>query len=89
MKNTLIICILLAMQLFLQSCADKEIELKQVWEVEDAFLSPESVVYDARRDLLYVSNVNLSEDANGKDSIFAEFISRIDLQRPLIASFRG
>lgn len=47
-------------------------ELSQAWELE-GFKNPESVVYDARRDVLYVSNVNGNppeKDGNG-------FISRV------------
>lgn len=48
--------------------------LKEVWRTDTTLLTPESVIYDKERDILYVSNLNLEprmKDANG-------FISKLD-----------
>lgn len=48
--------------------------LKEVWRTDTTLLTPESVIYDKERDILYVSNLNLEprmKDANG-------FISKVD-----------
>ncbi|MGH8646128.1 MAG: hypothetical protein ACREX4_17380 [Gammaproteobacteria bacterium] len=42
-----------------------DIALKELWETGPGLKNPESVVYDPKRDLLYVSNVNGT--ATGKD----------------------
>jgi sugar lactone lactonase YvrE len=52
----------------------KKFTLTEVWRTDTVLLTPESVVYDRHRDILYVSNVNQEprmKDNNG-------FISRID-----------
>lgn len=49
--------------------------LKEVWRTDTILRTPESVIYDKNRNVLYVSNVNLEprmKDANG-------FISRVSL----------
>ncbi len=84
MTRTLILAILLCGLISFHSCADKEIVLSQIWETESVFLGPESIVYDSEREVLYVSNVNVSKDANGKDSIFSEFISKVALDGNII-----
>ncbi len=51
-------------------------ELSQVWASDTLLSTPESVLYDSERQVLYVANVNLNpweKDNNG-------FISRLDLQ---------
>lgn len=48
--------------------------LKEVWRTDTTLRTPESVIYDRERDILYVSNLNLEpriKDANG-------FISKLD-----------
>lgn len=52
----------------------KKFTLEEVWRTDTVLLTPESVIYDKKRDLLYVSNLNMEpriKDANG-------FISKID-----------
>lgn len=51
------------------------VKLEQVWASDTLLITPESVIYDKEKDLLYVSNVNLNpweKDSNG-------FISKMDL----------
>lgn len=48
--------------------------LREVWRTDTVLKTPESVLYDDKRDILYVSNVNMEprqKDGNG-------FISRLD-----------
>jgi sugar lactone lactonase YvrE len=48
-------------------------ELKKVWETDRSLKVPESITYDAQRDILFVSNINgspLEKDGNG-------FISKV------------
>jgi hypothetical protein len=48
--------------------------LKELWRTDTILLTPESVIYDRVRDILYVSNMNMEprmKDANG-------FISKVD-----------
>jgi len=50
-------------------------ELKKVWETDRSLKVPESITYDAHREILYVSNINgspLGKDGNG-------FISKVKL----------
>ena len=50
-------------------------ELKKVWETDRSFKVPESITYDTKREILYVSNINgspMEKDGNG-------FISKVRL----------
>lgn len=52
----------------------KKFILQEVWRTDSVLRTPESVIYDKKRDILYVSNVNMEprqKDGNG-------FISRLD-----------
>jgi len=52
----------------------KKFTLTEVWRTDTVLLTPESVIYDKERDVLYVSNLNMEprmKDANG-------FISKMD-----------
>ncbi|NEM97545.1 gluconolaconase [Pontibacter sp. BT327] len=49
------------------------VELKQVWASDNTLRTPESVVYDPDRDVLYVSNINQSNDRRDGDG----FISKL------------
>jgi len=55
-------------------------QVTKVWETQDVFMAPESVVFDSTRNCLYVSNYN---DEGGfqikKDSLRNECISKLDL----------
>ncbi len=56
------------------SSAIKQFEIVEVWRTDTVLMTPESVIYDKDRDVLYVSNLNLEprkKDENG-------FISRMD-----------
>lgn len=53
----------------------KQFKITEVWRTDTILMTPESVIYDGARDLLYVSNMNLEprmKDGNG-------FISRVDM----------
>ncbi|MGQ9620084.1 MAG: SMP-30/gluconolactonase/LRE family protein [Bacteroidales bacterium] len=55
-------------------------ELIEIWETDTVFRTPESVIYDAKRDILYVTNVNLEprlKDGNG-------FISQVSTDGKII-----
>ena len=59
----------------------KKFTLTEVWRTDTVLLTPESVVYDRNRDVLYVSNVNQEprmKDNNG-------FISKIDRNGKILA----
>lgn len=49
-------------------------KFEKIWETEAVFSGPESVVYDAKRDKLYVSNFRKT---GNKDATGTEFISRV------------
>ncbi len=81
MKNLITLSILAG--LLLSSCTSKtpenktsavpEYELKEIWSTDTILRTPESVLYDEERDVLYVANMNLNpveKDAKG-------FISRL------------
>ena len=54
--------------------------LIKVWETPQIFLTPESVVYDFEREILYVTNFDNRTDFNEKDeSKFTGYISRVKL----------
>ncbi len=57
-----------------------ECQINKEWETQQIFHAPESVVYDAKRNCLYVGSLN---DKDGfiktKDSLRNEYISKLDL----------
>jgi outer membrane protein assembly factor BamB len=58
----------------------REVSLQQVWATDAVFKTPESVIYDQDRNVLYVSNVNdapAEKDGNG-------FISKLSLEGEVI-----
>ncbi len=58
----------------------KTVSLKQVWASDTILKTPESVLYDRERGMIYVANVNMNpweKDGNG-------FISKMDLQGNII-----
>jgi len=66
------------------SFADYKTEpsVKQVWELSESILAPESVCLDEKREVLYVSNINgegTEKDQNG-------YISKIDFNGKLLQS---
>ena len=50
--------ILFAVNFFITSVQADEIKLEKAWETGAVFKLPESVIYDEKRDVLYVSNIN-------------------------------
>jgi len=53
----------------------RQFELTEAWRSDTLLITPESVIYDRKRDILYVTNLNFEprkKDGNG-------FISRMDL----------
>ncbi|MER2996801.1 SMP-30/gluconolactonase/LRE family protein [Pontibacter populi] len=65
----------------LQSCSSLltskgPVELKQVWASDNTLRTPESVLYDPERQVLYVSNINQSKDRKDGDG----FISKLNPQ---------
>jgi outer membrane protein assembly factor BamB len=53
----------------------RQFELSEAWRSDTLLMTPESVIYDRKRDILYVTNLNFEprkKDGNG-------FISRMDL----------
>jgi sugar lactone lactonase YvrE len=84
MKRYLIFSIALINMILLSSCNDKSIVLTKLWDTDSIMLSPESIVYDNVRNVLYVSNVNITPGANSDDTIFAEYITKLDLDGNII-----
>jgi sugar lactone lactonase YvrE len=63
-----------------QADAVKQFELTEVWRTDTVLLTPESVVYDKARDVLYVSDMNMEprvKDGNG-------FISKLGTDGKII-----
>lgn len=65
----------------LQSCGTLftpkgPVELKQVWASDNTLRTPESVLYDPERSVLYVTNMNQTKDRKDGDG----FISKLNLQ---------
>jgi sugar lactone lactonase YvrE len=67
------------------SCSDKEIKLTKTWETDTLLLSPESIVYDQLRGFLYVSNVDVNSKWSKEDTLFHEYISKVDLNGNIVA----
>ncbi len=52
----------------------RQLEIVEIWRSDSSLMTPESVIYDRKRDLFYVSNMNMEprlKDGNG-------FISKMD-----------
>jgi len=62
---------------FAPFCLAADPVLQPAWQTDDIFLQPESIVYDAKRGVLYVSNVN--GDDNGFISLLSPAGELIDL----------
>ncbi len=82
-NNTFLsLLILLSIQILPPALYAEEFALEKLWQL-DELSNPESVVYDAKTDVLYVSNINgdsFEKDNNG-------FISKVSLQGQLIDKF--
>jgi hypothetical protein len=65
--------------------AKAENRLTKVWETSQEFLTPESVIYNSGRKVLYVSNFDNSyrPDASGPDE-YTGFISRVNLDGEIV-----
>lgn len=62
------------------SCIKKKIKLKELWATEKGLITPESVLFDGNKNVLYVSNINgkpLEKDGNG-------FIAQLNLEGKII-----
>jgi len=79
MKKTIILMTILCFGLFSKEAySDKHLEV--VWETEKVFELPESVIFDAENDVLYVSNITdhpFNKDGTG-------YISKIGLDGSII-----
>ena len=53
--------------------------LTKVWETPQIFLTPESVQYDAKRDVLYVTNFDSKYKGDAKEEEFTGYISKVKL----------
>ncbi len=64
------------------SCSNygQSVAIQQLWSIGEGFKSPESVIYDEQRDVLYVSNVN-GYQKNGLG-----YISRVSVDGELLES---
>ena len=58
MKKLLMILAIFSLN-FLDKIAHADGHVEKVWETEKIFELPESVIYDATNDVLYVSNLSL------------------------------
>lgn len=80
MKNTLLrLCIILSVNILPAAIRAEDISLEKLWQLE-GLSNPESVIYDARTNYLYVSNIN--GDSSEKDH--NGFISKISLQGEVV-----
>jgi sugar lactone lactonase YvrE len=70
--------------ILLSSCNDKSIKLTKLWDSDSIMLSPESIVYDDVRNVIYASNVNVTPGANGNDTIFDEYITKLDMDGKIL-----
>lgn len=55
----------------------KHARLKKVWETKKVLLTPESVLYDAKRDILYVTSFDNRYNKNAKPGQYTGYISRV------------
>ena len=53
--------------------------LEKAWETQQVFLTPESVLYDAKRDVLYVTSFDNKYKADAQPGEFTGYISRVTL----------
>lgn len=54
--------------------------IEKVWETEAVFLTPESVLYDQKRDVLYVSSFDMTyNNEESEEKNFTGYISRVTL----------
>ena len=68
-------------QLFSQT----KISLTKLWELDKGLSTPESVAYDSLQNCLYISNFNDKTGfRNKQDTLFDEYISKVDLEGNLI-----
>ena len=64
----------------------EEGRLEKVWETAQVFLTPESVLYDSKREVLYVSNFDNRYNPNTTDpEEFSGYISKVSLDGEIIA----
>lgn len=56
------------------------VELKQVWASDNTLRTPESVVYDPDREVLYASNINQSNDRRDGDGFISKLNSNGDIE---------
>jgi sugar lactone lactonase YvrE len=100
MKKTLLILGALALVATAAQAANKEHKLTKAWETEAALKTPESVRFDAKRKVLYVSNIDGEPwAADGKGSIAkigldgkviaAEWVTGLDCPKGLALSDDG
>ena len=71
---------LLATIFFMSLVQANEVNLEKIWETDAIFKLPESVIYDQKRNVLYVSNIN--ED--GFKRLGNGFISKVSLEGKVI-----
>jgi len=64
--------------------AENAIQLTQQWESDRVLMGPEAVAYDAVRDVLYVSNVNLNSPKGDEVIPHEEFISKVTTNGKII-----
>jgi len=79
MKKILILLTFLCLS-FLNKMAYSDGHMQIVWETEKIFELPESVIYDSKNDVLYVSNI--TEHPFNKDG--TGYISKIGLDGTII-----
>lgn len=71
--------IVLGFLLFITS-ANSFSQVSKVWQTDSVFKAPESVVFDSKRNCLYVANYNDKGGfKRGEKSLHNEFISKLDL----------
>ena len=76
MRNHLRVLIITGLSLLSFNAVSQNYRLEKAWETEPVFSTPESAVFDAKRDQIYISNYNtFPRDLESAD----DFISVLDL----------
>jgi hypothetical protein len=85
MKKSIIVLFILSLYVGLETLSAQENRLVEIWQTDAVFQTPESVVYDQKRQLLYIGNFNDKGGFRNKlDTLKDEFISKVDINGKLL-----
>ena len=74
------VSVLLTFLSYIPASQSEEVKLEKAWETEAIYKLPESVIYDEKRDVLYVSNIN----EHGFKHLGNGFISKVGVDGKVI-----